>query len=411
MTRIYVPFVPLAAVLIINGAAAQRTWIVDQYNGPGTNFTDLPPAVAAAGAGDQILIRSGSYTAPVITKGLTLIPEKWSMSLAFVGTLTVRDLPANERCLVKSMTAQPLTTVDILCQDNDGPVHFEYTSLGSGNDNLWSIIRCKQVTMTLCFVSDVLIDQSNVVLSSCSLHARRSTQTLGPKPWAMSATNSKVTLASTTVSGSAGSFDPFNCTVISQPGPGLSLQNSDVLATFSSFVLGGSLGSAFCGQLAATPSVFGTGTFTYDPTVPTPVFYGPVQGNVQLIQRSVPDLLATFNWPGGALDLRVWGPANAPAAFLGSLALPGVPSFACPAFCTGAQGWPGLWIDPCAFFIAGIGSTGPNRAYSLRIPIPNPNTFPIVPLAFQAVVLNQSGGIDLSTGGVTITGPQGTVQP
>src|SRR5687767_11860601 len=37
-------------------------WIVDASNGPGTNFTDLPPAVAAAASGDTILVRPGTYS-------------------------------------------------------------------------------------------------------------------------------------------------------------------------------------------------------------------------------------------------------------------------------------------------------------------------------------------------------------
>jgi len=48
-------------------------WIVDASNGAGTNFTDLPPAVAAAASGDTIIVRAGSYTAFTVTgKALTI---------------------------------------------------------------------------------------------------------------------------------------------------------------------------------------------------------------------------------------------------------------------------------------------------------------------------------------------------
>jgi hypothetical protein len=51
----------------------QTTWIVDASNGPGTNFTDLPPAVAAAANGDTIFVRAGNYTAFLSTgKALTI---------------------------------------------------------------------------------------------------------------------------------------------------------------------------------------------------------------------------------------------------------------------------------------------------------------------------------------------------
>lgn len=44
--------------------AAQRTWIVDQVAGPGVDFTDIPPAVAAAAAGDRIVVRGSTPGAP-----------------------------------------------------------------------------------------------------------------------------------------------------------------------------------------------------------------------------------------------------------------------------------------------------------------------------------------------------------
>lgn len=50
------------------------TWIVDQSNGPGTNFTDLPQAVLAASSGDTIIVRAGSYTPFNVTgKALTIL--------------------------------------------------------------------------------------------------------------------------------------------------------------------------------------------------------------------------------------------------------------------------------------------------------------------------------------------------
>jgi hypothetical protein len=48
-------------------------WVVDASNGPGTNFTSLPAAVAAAGTGDTILVRPGIYEAFNVTgKALTI---------------------------------------------------------------------------------------------------------------------------------------------------------------------------------------------------------------------------------------------------------------------------------------------------------------------------------------------------
>ena len=40
---------------------AQRTFVIDAQNGPGTNFTDRPQALAQARHGDVYLVRPGVY--------------------------------------------------------------------------------------------------------------------------------------------------------------------------------------------------------------------------------------------------------------------------------------------------------------------------------------------------------------
>ncbi len=394
----------VGVLLLASEAIGQQTWIVDAANGPGTNFTDLPPAVSSALVlpGDTLLIRNGTYTAPVIRKGLTLIPEQWGHAVAFVGTLTIQGLTAAERCVMKRVSTGGFDN-HMLCQDNEGAIHFEQVSTGGLNDNLLTIIRCKQVTMTGCGGSALVVDQSTVTLNDSSVFFAPP----GPKPWAMSVINSKVILADSVIAGSPGQVDPFNCVVTQQPGAAVQMQNSDLLiAGPSGRIVGASVGTVFCGLLAEAPAAFGSGTITYDPAGLG--IRGPVQGNIQVTQRSVPAQSARVDWPGGILALRVWGTANAPAAMLFSMPLLGAPSFACPTFCTGPHGWPGLWIDASAYFVAGIGITGSNKSFSLQIPIPG--AFPILPLAFQSVVLNQSGNIDLSTVAVAILGPQGTAQ-
>ncbi|MGE3173262.1 MAG: hypothetical protein AB7O97_11610 [Planctomycetota bacterium] len=63
----------LLALIAATAVVPQGTWIVDANNGPGTQFTDLPPAVATAAHGDTILVRSGDYLAfQVSGKALTI---------------------------------------------------------------------------------------------------------------------------------------------------------------------------------------------------------------------------------------------------------------------------------------------------------------------------------------------------
>lgn len=55
--------------------AQSTTYVVDDNGGPGVNFTDLPPAIAAASDGDVLIVRAGNYSAFQLTKGLTILGE------------------------------------------------------------------------------------------------------------------------------------------------------------------------------------------------------------------------------------------------------------------------------------------------------------------------------------------------
>ncbi len=59
-------------------------WIVDANNGPGTHFTDIPAAVAAAQSGDTILVRAGNYSPFAISgKALTIRGAAASVTRVF----------------------------------------------------------------------------------------------------------------------------------------------------------------------------------------------------------------------------------------------------------------------------------------------------------------------------------------
>lgn len=86
-------------VLVATGLVAQRTWVVDWVQRPGTDFTDIQSAVDAAAEGDTIRIRATGpfgdptyhvYPAPIIDgKGISIIGEG---SLTVVsGNLTIRN--------------------------------------------------------------------------------------------------------------------------------------------------------------------------------------------------------------------------------------------------------------------------------------------------------------------------------
>lgn len=67
----------------------QTIWIVDAANGPGTNFTNLPPAVSAAVSGDTIVVRAGNYAPFDVTgKALTILGSGASVTVLNLPTFT-----------------------------------------------------------------------------------------------------------------------------------------------------------------------------------------------------------------------------------------------------------------------------------------------------------------------------------
>src|SRR5262249_28568925 len=65
----------LAGLLLATVASAQ-TFVVDQANGPGTNFTTLVAAVAAVPDGAVLLVRPGTYAGFAISqKGLLVLAD------------------------------------------------------------------------------------------------------------------------------------------------------------------------------------------------------------------------------------------------------------------------------------------------------------------------------------------------
>lgn len=81
-------------------------WIVDAANGPGTDFVDLPPALAMAQSGDTILVRAGTYsTAALAGKALSIRGDGHTTTT--VHGLTVDVVPAGELLVLAGLRFRP----------------------------------------------------------------------------------------------------------------------------------------------------------------------------------------------------------------------------------------------------------------------------------------------------------------
>ena len=76
-------------------------WIVDDDAGPGVDFPDLAPAVAAAASGDFLLVKDGSYGSVVLDKSLTVVAEQGAAAVA--GELQIHQLAAGEQLVVRGL--------------------------------------------------------------------------------------------------------------------------------------------------------------------------------------------------------------------------------------------------------------------------------------------------------------------
>jgi hypothetical protein len=100
----------LATLGVAAAASAQRVWVVDWNNGPGTDFVALQPAVDAAAPGDVIQVRGAGiypfnpqdhgYPAPVIDgKGITILGEG-AATTWISGTMRILNVPASQQMTV-----------------------------------------------------------------------------------------------------------------------------------------------------------------------------------------------------------------------------------------------------------------------------------------------------------------------
>lgn len=88
-------------------ALAQTVYIVDGLNRPGTNFTDVPAAVAAAQDGDTILLRNdgGAYHGTTTSKALTITGDSPGLAM-FAGpgsAMTISGLPAGREFVLQNV--------------------------------------------------------------------------------------------------------------------------------------------------------------------------------------------------------------------------------------------------------------------------------------------------------------------
>ena len=93
----------MAMLPLLAFALQSQVLVVDDSGGPGVDFTDLPPAIAAASPGDVLLVRAGSYSKPIVNKGLSIHADQGAV--VTVAGLRVESIPAGERVTLSGLTS------------------------------------------------------------------------------------------------------------------------------------------------------------------------------------------------------------------------------------------------------------------------------------------------------------------
>lgn len=127
----------LLASLLSAPALSQSVFVVDDDGGPGVDFTQLQPAIDAAGPLDRIEVRHGSYAAAVIDHAVTIMGEAPGAGRARVQGLVVMGLHGGE-----TVGLVDLDVPDLTSQDSDGVVLVEGCFAGTV-----TLVRCADVRL------------------------------------------------------------------------------------------------------------------------------------------------------------------------------------------------------------------------------------------------------------------------
>lgn len=305
--------------------AQGSTWVVDASAGTGSNFTSIPPAVAAAADGDTILVRAGSYGGFSTSKGITVLGEP-GVTLNTLFTLgpivEVTGLQQHQRFVLAGINAAVHGVPSgngIVIRNCTGTVHLDNIGGSSGpivgTGPALEVHASRHVTATDCdffgHPGVLAASGSFLTLTDCDATGAPACQSLRCTAFDASAgvtvLQSVVQLAQTSVTGGRGSF--VLPTLSRPPAPGVLLSGSELLVTgdASTVIRAGDLAGG--PPTAAIGSALGSGpsSVTFNPTVTLLGSQGgaALGGVVTGTQRHVPTVTADGAAPGGLLQITL----------------------------------------------------------------------------------------------------------
>ena len=382
------PISLMFAVTVLSSAAiAQgRTWIVDASNGPGTDFTDLPPAVAAASDGDVLVVRAGTYGAFATNKGLRVLGASAANRPIVASTvpnryaIDVSGLGAGKTFAMKGIRTAPHTdSFALRLSGNAGRVHLESIGPAVASFESVTIANCQEVTIhdyTGAATSQVSVTDSQLVLSRANLRGRDSRSPIFATG-GLAAVNSSLWLLDCALRGGDG--DPQAGSFF-QPAAGLGASSCTIWLAPTTTIAAGTSLHPRPGPTSAI--VASSSAIEIDPAVVLIPFLGapPIAFAAVVTHR-----LARLDSPGASVGgtLSATLRSGAGDAYLLAFGLPGDP-----------LGTPlgSVFLDVTAFVTVAIGTQAANGTTTFSFGIPNDPSLRGASFAWQGAngFLNQN---------------------
>ncbi|HZN38586.1 MAG TPA: hypothetical protein VFD82_07270 [Planctomycetota bacterium] len=382
-------FVALSVLGVLGASAVAQTFVVDANNGPGTNFLDIPPAIAAVPNGSVLLVRSGTY-GPIAMSGrsLSVLAEPGAV-VTSTGPIDIANVGALQSVVVRGVRVPSGGLASAQATNCQGLVMFDrvdqiaapgvFTAFGI------HLQGCDQAVVRQCSargMAALAVEQSQATVERCLLQGEDLTNAGGGS--GIAAQNSALTIARCFVRGGNGGFvaTPLGI-VVAHPGAAVWLNTST--ASFCDDGSGGYVAGASPLAPHAVVDGYNSQVMFDNNTVLVPSGGAlPFSPNVAAAWISCASVATQPAPPGGTVQTSVLSPAGSFVCLLfgrpaAPMAVPGI--------------WPGrLWLDPAAtVVVAGFMSVGMIANFSLAVPA----TPALIGerYGWQAVLLQASGGL------------------
>ena len=264
------------ALLAGTTRTSAQTFIVDQIGGPGSHFTDLPPAVVAVPDGATLRVRPGTYSPfSVVGKGLSIVGDQRATVVVdgTLGVTSLRQTSPQQEIVLSGMTfASSDRALEVRNTLGNTLIH-DIETVGSRpyfpiRDTSLRIVDSPRVILDQ-FVQGLgivgctrtpppalLIERSNVHITHSSLLGLSGCTAISLSPSyflggdALTAIDSRLFIVATQITGGSGGTyicsAPAYCSEGHQGGRGVRLTRSILLATgAASSIRGGDGPSGF----------------------------------------------------------------------------------------------------------------------------------------------------------------------